>query len=52
MIYFDTPTRSDLITKFHHLLNPGGLLLLGHSDSITKNSGEFKLVQSAIYKKI
>jgi chemotaxis protein methyltransferase CheR len=52
MIYFDTPTRSDLITKFHHLLNPGGLLLLGHSESITKNSGEFKLVQSAIYKKI
>ena len=52
MIYFDTPTRNQLISRFHKMLRPGGLLLLGHSESITQNSGEFKLVQSAIYRKI
>lgn len=52
MIYFDGETRSELIKRFHQLLRPGGLLLLGHSESITKLSGDFKLVRSAIYERI
>ncbi len=52
MIYFDGPTRDELINRFHSLLAPGGLLLLGHSESITRQNSQFKLVQSAIYRKI
>ncbi len=52
MIYFDTPTRNELITRFHKLLKPGGLLLLGHSESITRGGGDFQLMKSAIYQKI
>ena len=52
MIYFDGPTREELVKRFHSLLKPGGLLLLGHSESLTRQNSEFKLVQSAIYKKI
>ena len=52
MIYFDAPTRAELIGKFHRLLKPDGLLLLGHSESLTRGNEGFKLVKSAIYQKI
>ena len=52
MIYFDAPTRAELVAKFHKLLKPNGLLLLGHSESLTRGNEGFKLVKSAIYQKI
>jgi chemotaxis protein methyltransferase CheR len=51
MIYFDTPTRNELVGRFHKLLKPEGLLLLGHSESLTHSNDGFKLVKSAIYQK-
>lgn len=51
MIYFDTPTRTELVGNFHRLLKPEGLLLLGHSESLTHMNQGFKLVKSAIYQK-
>lgn len=51
MIYFDTPTRNALVDRFHKLLKPEGLLLLGHSESLARSNEGFKLIKSAIYQK-
>ncbi|NLK36920.1 MAG: protein-glutamate O-methyltransferase CheR, partial [Epulopiscium sp.] len=32
MIYFDQPTKDALIQRFYHATNPGGYLLIGHSE--------------------
>ena len=53
MIYFDTPTKHKLIEQYYRLLSPGGLLFLGHSESIPRTLyTKFKAVQPSIYKKI
>lgn len=34
MIYFDTPTKHTLISRFAELLSPNGLLFIGHSENM------------------
>lgn len=51
MIYFDTSVQRNLVQRFYELLNPGGYLLVGHSESLLASSGEFKYVQPATYVK-
>lgn len=51
MIYFDQPTKMELIQKFYDSLEPGGYLLIGHSESIDRNSTEFKYIMPAVYRK-
>ncbi len=38
MIYFDQPTKDALIQRFYNASNPGGYLLIGHSENISKDS--------------
>ncbi|WP_455221190.1 CheR family methyltransferase [Kaarinaea lacus] len=52
VIYFDKPTQRILIDRFANLLDPGGYLFLGHSESLFKVSDRFKLVGQTIYQKI
>jgi chemotaxis protein methyltransferase CheR len=49
MIYFDLPTRKNLVRRFWRLLRPGGRLFVGHSESLTQSSPEFSYVQPAVY---
>ena len=49
MIYFDKPTQERLVQRFWRLLAPGGHLLVGHSESLTALSHEFRYVQPAAY---
>ncbi len=51
MIYFDKPTRQRLIQRFWDILEPGGYLLVGHSESLTGSSHKFSYVQPAVYLK-
>jgi chemotaxis protein methyltransferase CheR len=51
MIYFDQETRKKLVHRFWELLKHGGHLFVGHSESLTSSSAEFKYVQPAIYLK-
>ena len=53
-IYFDKETRSRILRQFHRLLVPGGLLFLGHSESIntsSEESGRWRLLRHTIYQK-
>lgn len=52
MIYFDNQTKVDLIGKFFDLMEDGGYLFIGHSESIARNESDFKYIMPAVYRKI
>ncbi|MCP4502324.1 MAG: protein-glutamate O-methyltransferase CheR [Deltaproteobacteria bacterium] len=49
MIYFDTPVRQRLITDFERLICPGGLVIVGQSETLTGVSHGFKTVCPSVY---
>ncbi len=51
MIYFDKPTQSVLINRYWDLLESGGILFTGHSESLTGIEHKFKYIQPTIYMK-
>ena len=52
IIYFDKPTRRVLIDRYADILNDGGYLILGHSESLFDTSTRFDLIGKTIYRKI
>ena len=50
MIYFDRPTQETLVAKFARVLNPGGYLLTGHSESLNNISHSLSYVMPTVYK--
>lgn len=52
MIYFDAPTQQKLVSQFAKLLDKGSYLFVGHSEALTRNKNEFKLINSSIYERI
>ncbi len=52
MIYFDNSIRKQLLTEIHRLLRPDGILIVGHSESLTGLNADFKALQPSIYLKI
>jgi len=51
MIYFDRQTQQELINRFWEFLHPGGYLFLGHSESLSAISHNFKYMNPAVYRK-
>jgi chemotaxis protein methyltransferase CheR len=51
MIYFDKPTQQRLVNRFYDLLQNGGTLFTGHSESLSGISHKFHYVQSTVYVK-
>lgn len=51
MIYFDKKTQGNLVNRFYKQLGPGGLLLIGHSESLSGIQHPFTYIQPAIFRK-
>lgn len=51
MIYFDSMTQDALINKFYDALAPGGLLFIGHSESLSNRNHKFAFVRPTVYRK-
>lgn len=51
MIYFDKPTQNKLVNRFYEQTKSGGYLILGHSESLTGTTHQFKYVKPTIYRK-
>jgi chemotaxis protein methyltransferase CheR len=51
MIYFDGETKKQIVDRIVDALRPGGLLFIGHSESITGMNSELSLVVPTIYQK-
>jgi chemotaxis protein methyltransferase CheR len=51
MIYFDKPTQQKLVSRYWDVLDHGGYLFTGHSESLTGISHKFRYIQPTIYRK-
>jgi chemotaxis protein methyltransferase CheR len=52
MIYFDNETKVELVNRFYDILEPGGYLFIGHSESIARGESDFKYIMPAVYRKL
>ncbi|KNZ41749.1 CheR family methyltransferase [Acetobacterium bakii] len=51
MIYFDLPTKNEVVRKFYDALLPGGYFFIGQSESLSSCDHPFKYVMPSVYKK-
>jgi chemotaxis protein methyltransferase CheR len=52
IIYFDKPSQCRLFDRFANLLNDGGYLYIGHSESLYKVTERFRSIGQSIYQRI
>ena len=52
IIYFDKPRQQELFARYHQMLKPGGLLILGHSENLGAYQQYFKNVGRTIFRKL
>ncbi len=50
MIYFDADTKRQVVERLALQLQPGGYLIIGHSESLSGITDRLKLVQPTIYR--
>jgi chemotaxis protein methyltransferase CheR len=51
MIYFNNDTKRKVVARVLSLLNPGGYLLIGHSETLSDLTTSVKLMAPSIYRK-
>jgi chemotaxis protein methyltransferase CheR len=51
MIYFNKETQAQLVNRFASCLEPGGFLLIGHSESLTGLKHPYDYVKPAVYRR-
>jgi chemotaxis protein methyltransferase CheR len=51
MIYFDTPTKHELVNRMYEQTVNGGYLLIGHSETLARDQTKWKYVKPAVYRK-
>ncbi len=52
LIYFDAVTRTDVIERLSRYLNPGGYIIVGHSETLTEKGRQFKVILPSVYQKV
>lgn len=52
MIYFDGPTKTNLINRFTSQLKPGGFLYIGHSESLIGTHPKLQSMGRTIYRRV
>lgn len=51
MIYFDNQTKRELIRKIYQVMEPGGYLFIGRTETIDRGAAPFQMIQPSIFKK-
>lgn len=52
VIYFDMETKNALFDKYADMLRPGGYLILGHSETMSREVTRFESLGRTIYRKV
>ena len=51
MIYFDNPTKHELVNRMYESTVNGGYLLIGHSETLDRSQTKWKYIKPAVYRK-
>lgn len=51
MIYFDEKTKRDLIARIYDMMEPGGYLFIGQTETINREYCPFEHVRPSVYRK-
>lgn len=51
MIYFDKKDKNDLLRRIYDLLEPGGYLFVGRTETIERGKVPFQMVEPSIFRK-
>ncbi len=51
MFYFDKETKARLIKKVYDVMEPGGYLFIGRTETIDRDKAPFELIQPSIFRK-
>ena len=51
MIYFDNPTKHELVNRMYESTVNGGYLLIGHSETLDRTQTKWKYIKPAVYRK-
>ncbi len=52
LIYFDAPTKLEVMRKLHGAMRPDGLLFIGHSESFNDSADLFRLEGKTVYRRM
>ena len=51
MIYFDSDTKRELIQKVYDVMEPGGYLFIGRTETIERASTPFRMILPSVFRK-
>jgi chemotaxis protein methyltransferase CheR len=51
MIYFDIKTKTELVNKFYDIMEYGGYLFIGHSETLNRDETKYRYILPAVYRK-
>jgi chemotaxis protein methyltransferase CheR len=51
-IYFDAATQRKVLERIHRVMQPRGLLFVGHSENFTEAKDLFRLRGKTIYERV
>lgn len=52
MIYFDRSLRTKMVHEFARLLKPGGLLMIGHSETLMGIEKKYRTIKPSVYTRL
>lgn len=52
MIYFDKETQRSLINRFHRYTDPGGYLIIGHSETLDRSASPYRFIHPSVYQRV
>jgi chemotaxis protein methyltransferase CheR len=51
LIYFDQPTRARLVAEVERLVAPGGLLCIGHTETLNGVKSRFRMIRPSVFRR-
>jgi chemotaxis protein methyltransferase CheR len=52
MIYFDRDLRNRMVTEFARLLKPGGILMIGHAETLIGMEKKYRTIKPSVYQRL